>query len=173
MSGPLLHSFPKRKIVHSKDGRRVDRSGTSVARTNRRRVSELTGIPRASAKRAPAFPALHETNGLQLRCAALCPSSIRAFPVHRTVRQMCVESRLCWSRQNGAHEVQAAPAYQPSTSLRWYACSNCESAVKRFDKQGKKPAGSCYSLQVRVAGDASDEDLSIASQCQRAIKNPH
>ncbi len=43
--GAVLHSFPKRKIVHTKDARRVDRSGTSVARTNRRRVSELTGIP--------------------------------------------------------------------------------------------------------------------------------
>jgi hypothetical protein len=67
----------KRKIVHAKDARRVDRSGTSVARTNRRRVSELTGIPSSLAKRAPAFPALHETHGLQLRCAALRPSSIR------------------------------------------------------------------------------------------------
>src|SRR5258708_13390398 len=86
---------------------------------------------------------------------------------------MCVESRLCWSRQNGAHEVLAAPAYRPSTSLRWYACNNCEPAAKRSGKQDKKPASSCYSLQVRVAGDASDEDGPIASQCQGAIKNPH
>ena len=169
----VLHPFTKSKIVYAKDGRRVDRSGTSVARTNRRRVSELTGIPSTLAKHAPAFPALHETNGLQLRCAALCPSSICAFPAHRTVRQMCVGSRLCWSRQNGAPAVLAAPAYRPSTSLRWYACNNCEPAVKRSDKQDKKPAGSCYSLQVRVAGEASDEDGSIASQCQGAIKNPH
>src|SRR5258708_2044971 len=92
---------------------------------------------------------------------------------HRAVRQRGVESRVCWSRQNGAHEVLAAPAYRPSTSLRWYACNNCEPAAKRSGKQDKKPASSCYSLQVRVAGDASDEDGSIATQRQGAIKNPH
>lgn len=112
----------------------VDRSGTSVARTNRRRVSELIGIPNSLAKRAPACASQHETNGLQLRYAAFRPPSIRAPSVRRTVRQMCVENKLCWSRQNGAHEFLAAPAYRPSSSLRWYACNNCEPAAKRSDK---------------------------------------
>ena len=62
-------------------GRAARRSFWHVSGSNqpRRRVSELTGIPKASAKRMEAFPPSMRPMVLQLRCAAHIPSSIRAF----------------------------------------------------------------------------------------------
>src|SRR5713226_178621 len=52
---------------------------------------------------------------------------------------MCVENMPCWSRQHGAHEVLAAPAYRPSTSLRWYACNTLQPHFLEEEKGEPKP----------------------------------